>query len=60
MNKEKLMSLIKYQTQLKDRLVSDIPAKHTRRPDSFKQFLKNELETVSVKIEAAKLQLGGK
>lgn len=60
MTKEKLNSLVKYQSSLKDRLTSDIPKKHTHRPDSYKHYLKNELRLVTNKIEAAKLAISGK
>ncbi len=57
MNKEKLTSLVKYQSSLKERLNSIVlPEKHTHRPESYKHFLKNELRLVTNKIEAAKLE----
>lgn len=56
MNKDKLVSLIKYQAQLRDKLLSPIPFKHKDRIAVYKQFLNNELPIVTAQIEAAKLE----
>jgi len=60
MNKEKLVSLSKYLGGLKDKLANPIPHKNRGSLATYKQFLKNEIETVSAKLEAAKLDGGGK
>ncbi len=56
MNKEKLISLTKYQSDLKSKLSDPIPSKHKHRPAEYKNFLKNEIRIVSDKIDAAKLE----
>jgi hypothetical protein len=55
MTKEKLKSLKTYKALLESRLAGPVPAKHVGHPESFKQFLRNELATVTVKLEDAKL-----
>ena len=55
MNKEKLISLTKYADDLKNRLSNPVPKKHESHPASYKLFLTRELETVSAKITAAKM-----
>lgn len=60
MTKDKLNKLIKYQSELKDKLTNPIPEKHKDNPASYKAFLNNELRLVTSKIEQGKLLLGGK
>jgi hypothetical protein len=55
MTKEKLASLTKYASTLKDRLNSPVPEKHVGHPETFKAFLKTELKTVETKLENAKM-----
>lgn len=56
MTKEKIASLTKYQTQLRDKLSDKtIPAKHINRPENYKKFLTNELRLVTLTIEAANM-----
>lgn len=54
MTKAKLVKLLKYQSELKDKLAN--PQTHAKRGnlETYKQFLKNELQTVGVTIETAK------
>jgi hypothetical protein len=54
--KEKMMSLIKYKDGLEDKLKGEVPPKHKNHPNSYHEFLKQEIKMVSVKIEAAKLE----
>lgn len=55
--KDKLINLIKYQTDLQDRIGSKIvPIKHINRVKEYKAFLANELRLVTAKIE--KIRLG--
>jgi len=56
MNKDKLLKLEKYLSQMQDKLNSPIPPKHANHPESYKQFLRNEISTVKTKIESAKLE----
>lgn len=55
MNKDRLNSLLKYATGLKDRLDAPIPEKHKGHPESYKNFLKHEISLAERKIEALKL-----
>lgn len=54
MNKEKFVTMTKYAEQLRSRLTDPLPIKHTHRHESYRQFLKNELEAVSKKLAEAK------
>lgn len=56
MNKDKLVKLKVYISSLKDRLAAPTPEKHKLHPESFKQFLRNEIATAEAKIEATKLE----
>jgi hypothetical protein len=56
MTKAKLESLTKYLVDLKNKLTSPIPAKHVNSPETYKAFLKHEIEMVEAKLEAAKLE----
>lgn len=60
MNKEKIGSLTKYVNGLKDKLANPVPHKKRGTLESYKQFLKNEIDAVVVKLDAAKLDGGGK
>lgn len=61
MTKEKKLSLEKYKTDLTDKLKSGfVGAKHTNHPESYKNFLKNELRLVTAKLEEEKLANQGK
>lgn len=57
MTKEKLISLEKYLGRMKDRLTMFIPQKWSHSPKTYKQFLQNEINQVSSKIEKAKLDV---
>lgn len=56
MDKNKLISLMKYQSDLKSRLTDALPKKHLNRETTYKAFLNNELRIVSSQIEQAKLE----
>lgn len=49
-------TLVKYAADLKARLESPVPPKHSNRPDAFRQFLKREIQSVILKIEDVKLE----
>lgn len=57
MSKEKLQSLIKYQTELKNKAeAKESPTKHAGDDGkSYRAFLANELRLVATKIEALKM-----
>lgn len=55
-SKEKLVTLNKYADQLKSRLSDSVPVKHSNRIEQYRQFLKNELEGVTKKLNDAKLE----
>lgn len=54
-SKEKLISLNKYLSSLKDKLSSPTPEKHKDHPETYKQFLEREIRAVGLKLEAAKI-----
>lgn len=54
MNKEKLVNLLKYSEDLKNKLSSPVPAKHINHPESYKLFLKNEIRLADKKITSLK------
>jgi len=55
MNKEKLISLVKYESDVKLKLASTVlPEKHKNRAKEYRQFLERELSMVSAKIELVK------
>lgn len=56
MNKDQLAKLKVYVSSLKDRLSAPTPEKHKLHPETFKQFLRNEIATAESKIEAARLE----
>ncbi len=57
MTKEKIVSLTKYQVQLKEKLsATTFPAKHKSRPLQYTQYLANELATVTRQLDDAKLE----
>lgn len=60
MTKEKVISLTKYQTQMKDKLAEvkagRVPPKHTNSVATYTQFLNNELSTVTKKLDDAKME----
>lgn len=60
LTKEKLANLVKYQSQLKDRLSAPTPEKHIGHPKTYKQFLERELKTVTSQLEAHRLEASGK
>lgn len=56
MSKEKLISLTKYQSDLKNKADSkEIPTKHINRERQYRDFLSNELRIVTAKIETMKM-----
>lgn len=57
-SKEKMKSLRKYLSALKDRKTSELPEKHKNHPKTFHAFLDHEIKMVKEKIEAAELELG--
>ena len=56
MTQDKLKKLDKYLASLEDRVNSAIPLKHKNHPESYKRFLKNEIDTVKRQIADAKLE----
>ena len=54
MTKEKLQSLTKYASQMKERLNSAVPPKHAHRPEAYKAWLTKELTMTNAKLDAAK------
>ncbi len=54
MSKEKLKGLQKYSEDLKNKLGFPTPAKHQNSPETYRQFLNRELDSVSKKIEYLK------
>ena len=56
MTKEKIISLNKYLTGLKDKLTARTPSKHKDHPATYKQFLEREIRAVSLKLDEAKLE----
>lgn len=55
MSKEKLVSLIKYREKHEDLLKAPVPASHANGAEQYKNYLKNEIRMVSLKIDALKL-----
>ena len=56
MSKEKVQKLTKYVNDLNNRLSNTtLPAKQVNRPDSYKQFLQNEIKAASAKLETLKM-----
>ncbi len=55
LTKDKLVSLTKYLEHLKDRLKAPTPPKHANHPDTFRNFLNNEISIVTKQLDAAKL-----
>lgn len=51
MTKEKKASLTKYLNSMQDKLTSKIPEKHIHSPESYKNFLKNEIRMVKGKLD---------
>ena len=59
MTKEKTQSLQRYVQALKDRLTAPVPAKHKSHPESYHNFLRNEIEFTTNTLEAAKAEAMG-
>lgn len=56
MSKEKIQSLTKYQTELKNKSESkDVPVKHKENEKTYRAFLANELRMVNSKIDSLKV-----
>lgn len=55
MSKENVLRLNKYAQELKNRLDSPTPKKHTNHPESYRVFLKKELDTTNRKLADLKL-----
>jgi hypothetical protein len=56
MNKDKKISLIRYITDLKERLAAPTPFKHKNHTESYRQFLTREIKAVEDRLYQAKLQ----
>lgn len=55
MNKEKTVSLERYATELTNKLANTtVPEKHKGREETYKTFLRRELEVVRKTLERAK------
>lgn len=53
---DKFKALTVYANKLKDRLQSDLPKKHLHREKAYKNYLNNELKTVTTILDAMKLE----
>lgn len=54
-NKDKVNSLTKYAAGLRDKLAAkEVPVKHKDNPESYKNFLRNELKAVERTLNDAK------
>ena len=56
MTKEKMNSLMKHVSNLKDKLNGPVPPKHAHRPTQYHNFLRNDIATTEATIEKAKLE----
>lgn len=54
MSDDKLKRLLKYKEDVEQKLSSPIPPKHVQHPDTYKQFLRNELATTESSINKLK------
>jgi hypothetical protein len=59
MNNEKLITLSKYLEDLKNRLSGAVPPKHANHPETYKNFLRNEISAANKKLEEIKLSAAG-
>lgn len=55
MTKDKMVKLVKYQVELKEKISGVVPPKHTGHPETYKKFLQHELKMVTNALDAAKL-----
>ena len=53
--KQRISELEAYRRFIEDRISSPIPPKHKDRPETFKAYLKRELEMVVSKLERLKV-----
>lgn len=60
MTKEKVASLAKYLQDLSNKLTAETPKKHEGHPETYRQHLVREIDTVRKKLEDAKLAGSGK
>ncbi len=56
LTREKRLSLIEYQNELKGKLASEVPEKHINHNKQYKEFLSNELRIVIETLEESKLE----
>lgn len=54
--KEKLKSLEVYKNKLEESLRLKVPHKHQHHHESYRNFLKNEIRLVDLKVNEAKLE----
>ncbi len=52
MTKEKMVSLVAYIADCKSKLSSAVPVKHKDHPESYKNFLKKEIEDTTKKVDS--------
>ncbi len=55
MANDKLTRLTRYVDDLKNKLTSPVPQKRAKSPETYKTFLRREIETHSRKIDELKL-----
>ena len=56
-NKDQINKLVKYITDLTDRLSAPTPKKHENRPNEYREFLVRELNGAKTKVEALKMEV---
>ena len=58
-NKDVLKKALAYLNQQKDRLSAPVPEKHVGHPETYRQYLRNEIKAKEAQIEALKLGEAG-
>lgn len=56
MTKEKIIKLKKHLSLMQEKLDSPIPIKHANRAESYKRFLRNEIDAVKKVLEIVALE----
>lgn len=52
---DKIKKLTVYLNSLQSKLSDAIPSKHSHRPETYRQFLRNEIQTTKAKLDTLKL-----
>lgn len=60
MTKEKIQSITKYVSDIKNRLSSPTPGKWAHAPEAYKTYLERELRLSNKKLDDAKMGTDGK